>query len=372
MWMAIIVDDILYVEQSEGNRILTAFDAHMESKWPGMKLGGLDGFLNFEITRDQSNSTLTICCSARITALMAEHIPLELDSIKFPDTPYHPQLMELGFDELFKGVLSEEQRTALRLGMQLAYIATTVRCDIQYPLFYALRFTSRMQMPLGLQVLHHILCYLYGTRQLGHTLGGRGDAAMAVTGEFRLDSTPADFLVGGNVDAGHAEAGPSTGGFRCMIGTTTVHAKSGKHHGETTLSTSGAELIEVSNAVAFIEAQRDFVAELGFPQLQPAPLGCDNSAVVAISNKASAFKRSLYLYRRADFVLKSGDRKKIKVLMITSRMCLPKYSRLASSRFSVGRCSIIITWQLPPYVFPPARREWCVTRDDVSCYLLGQ
>ena len=70
--------------------------------------------------------------------------------------------------------------------------------------------------------------------------------------------------------------------------------------------------------VAFIEAQRDFVAELGFPQLQPAPLGCDNSAVVSISNKASAFKRSLYLYRRADFVLKSGERKKIKVHKIST------------------------------------------------------
>ena len=74
--------------------------------------------------------------------------------------------------------------------------------------------------------------------------------------------------------------------------------------------------MEISNAIALVEAHRDFLGELGFPQLQPSPMGCDNSAAVSISNKATAFKRSLYMYRRADFVLKATERGKIKVYSI--------------------------------------------------------
>jgi hypothetical protein len=131
-------------------------------------------------------------------------------------------------------------------------------------------------------------------------------------------ATPTVFLLGADADAGHAEKGPSTGGFRLLIGDVTIHAKSGKQHGRTTLATCDAELMEVSNAIALVEAHRDFLGELGFPQLQPSPIGCDNSAAVSIANKATAFKRSLYMYRRADFVLKASERGQVKVYSIAS------------------------------------------------------
>ena len=95
-----------------------------------------------------------------------------------------------------------------------------------------------------------------------------------------------------------------------------MHVKSGKHHGTTVLGASDAEIVELSTSIATIEAHRDFVGELGFPQLQPAVVGCDNSAAVAIAQKRTAFKRSLYLYRRADFICKAGQRKSIKVVKI--------------------------------------------------------
>jgi hypothetical protein len=50
-------------------------------------------------------------------------------------------------------------------------------------------------------------------------------------------------------DAGHAQPGPSTGGYTVELGTTTIHAVSGQHHA-TTLGTSDSDSYEVSRAVA--------------------------------------------------------------------------------------------------------------------------
>ena len=266
MWLAIVVDDILYVHSSEDGALLRAFDDHMEARWAGMKHGPLDGFLNFQFLDDPDTNTVTMSCETRIVALMSEFLPHEMERAKFPETPYHPRLSEVCLAES-SGPLCDQQRLALRVGMKLAYIAIQVRFEIQQPLFYILRFMSRLIMPLGMEALNHIILYLYGTKELGLVLGGHGQGESVVSALLQSDpqswqTTPPVVLVGGDADAGHAEAGPSTGGFRVLVGNACVHAKSGKHHGNTVLGASDAEIVELSSAVATIEAHRD-----GFRQL---------------------------------------------------------------------------------------------------------
>ena len=72
--------------------------------------------------------------------------------------------------------------------------------------------------------------------------------------------------VAASSDAGHAQAGPSTGGYSIELGSTTMHAVFGAHHA-TALGATDSETYEVSRAVATTVAFRSFMTELGFPQL---------------------------------------------------------------------------------------------------------
>ena len=71
---------------------------------------------------------------------------------------------------------------------------------------------------------------------MGLTLGGRGDAELAASRSMRQSSTG----VAASSDAGHTQAGPSTGGYSIELGTKAVHAVSGAHHA-TTLGATDSE-----------------------------------------------------------------------------------------------------------------------------------
>ena len=97
-------------------------------------------------------------------------------------------------------------------------------------------------------------------------------------------------------DAGHAQPGPSTGGYTVELGTTTIHAVSGQHHA-TTLGTSDSESYEVSRAAAAALAFRSFMTEFGFPQKRSTEIKNDNSGTVAKAASDASDKRSLYMQR---------------------------------------------------------------------------
>ena len=182
-------------------------------------------------------------------------------------------------------------QTALRLCAQAIYVVVNIYFSSQHAVFYCARFSSR-PTELYHQCLLHWLRYAYAARHMGLALGAvDGDDDVLVGG----------LLAGGHADAGHAQPGPSTGGTSLDIGKVTVHAVSGQHHA-TTLGTTDAETYEVSQAVAGVVALRMFCSELGFPQLTPSVLRCDNSGTVAKAAAAASDKRSLYMKRRITFV----------------------------------------------------------------------
>ena len=84
-------------------------------------------------------------------------------------------------------------------------------------------------------------------------------------------------------------------------GNVTVHACSGTHHA-TTLATTDAESYELSRCVATTYGVRDLMTEMGFPQLLPSPINCDNSGSVRKAASAGSDKRSPYLKRRVKFI----------------------------------------------------------------------
>ena len=92
--------------------------------------------------------------------------------------------------------------------------------------------------------------------------------------------TPSATSVAASSDAGHAQAGPSTGGYSIELGSTTMHAVSRAHHA-TTLGATDAETYEGSRAVATTVAFGSSMTELGFSQLRPAEAKNDNSGTIA-------------------------------------------------------------------------------------------
>ena len=104
-----------------------------------------------------------------------------------------------------------------------------------------------------------------------------------------------------HADAGHAQPGPSTGGHTLEMGNVTIHAMSGQHHA-TTLASSDAEMYELSRGVAVMLAMREFLTEIGLPQLGPSRVQCDNISCILKADSALSEKRSLYMKRRGAFV----------------------------------------------------------------------
>ena len=284
------VDDYLCFYKGEG--VLEAFDAHMAKRWKTTK-AGLDGWLNNQFYMDPVARTVTMTSEVRISEIMAEHLPDELGASSFPPTPYHPNLRSLKKGD---GTMPKvDAQRSRRLCAQLIHEVVMTYYHAQEPVFLAARYQAEQSMsPLALECLLYTLRYLYGQRHCGPTLGGDGS-----------ELEPARrFLAASHADAGHAEAGPSTGGHTQDVGTTTVQVASGQHHA-TTLATTDAETYEVSRAVASTQALRSFLTEVGYPQELPSPIYCDNDGTVLKAASARSDKRSLYMRRRVEFCLES-------------------------------------------------------------------
>ena len=103
------------------------------------------------------------------------------------------------------------------------------------------------------------------------------------------------------------------------VGTVTVHAVSGQHKA-VTLGSPDAELYELSKAVASTESQREFMRELGHPQLLASPVYCDNASSVLKSASGKADKRSLYMRKRTTFVQRAVEWADVTVIKIRTEL----------------------------------------------------
>ena len=85
------------------------------------------------------------------------------------------------------------------------------------------------------------------------------------------------------------------------MGDTTIHSYCGQHH-LTTLCTADAEGYELSRAVASLMAEREFVTEIGYPQVRPSPAFCDSSGSVFKATAGKTNKKGMYMQKRIKFM----------------------------------------------------------------------
>ena len=293
-----IVDDALIavrppVTTDEGAALLDAWKAHMQTRY-SMTWSTLNGYLNNEIVFHRATNTIVITMQARLINIMKEHAPELMDDKKSPPppTPWHDDILKLTLTA--NDLNAEKKRECSRLGAQLIFIVSNVCFFAQHPVYFVMRYNSNPSM-LGWRCLIHTAHYLYGNRHVGLTLGGNSGTTITATGL----TTPC--LITAGCDAGAAEAGPSTGGHSIEVGSKTIQVNSGQHHA-TTLGSTDSETYELSRCVANVIGARHFMIEFGFPQNQPSPVDCDNSAGVLKAASATSDKRGVYMKRRVVFV----------------------------------------------------------------------
>ena len=296
-----IVDDYLVAYKGPIS-LLEAFDVHMEKRWT-LKKTGLDGFLNNQYYLHAPTRTVTITMEVRLTEIMREHLPDEMDGRSYPSMPNHPQLSRLSKTD--PAISPEQAKQMHRLCAQLMYVVVQVYFSGQYTIFFCARFNSAPSQ-LWADCLLYALRHLYGYMHIGLTLGGTSGLAVSGTRPRPLHA------VGASTDAGHAQAGPSIGGYTVEIDQVTVHAVSGAHHA-TTLGTTDSESYQASQAVAGIIAMREYMTGMGYPQLRPSVILGDNSGTIAKSNDSVSDKRSLYMRRRIKFMLMAKQQELVRM-----------------------------------------------------------
>ena len=322
LYVAINVDDMLCV-YGGGEQVIRAFDAHMEKRWKVTK-ASLDGWLGNNYYVNEPERTVTITMDVRMAEYMREHLPDEMESKRLPESPCHPRLHDIKLDD--GETPPELAKKCARLNAQLMYAVVQCYFWAQYPIFYVARFGSK-PTELGYTCLLHALRAMYRGRHVGLTLGGHSNHMVASVSLVMPTGTGADVtddppppqqgptyqlppgdrnIATAHCDAGHAEAGPSTGGHTMEIDGITVHAVSGQHHAVTTDVTS-AETMELSKCVASSLAFRMYLSELGWPQAVPSAIGCDNMGSVLKAASGNSDKRALYMKRRVRYIQTNQD-----------------------------------------------------------------
>ena len=284
--IAAIVDDLLLgaigSKHETASDIIKHFIRHMELRW-GVKVLPIDGFLNNEVTTSKDGKLMTMTMAKRIAEIAHDYILNKVQEGDFPANPCHPELRLIGRED-DEDLQAEDAKSAHSLCAKLIYIVCMVHYSCQYAVYYAARYTSKPTRRY-LAALEHVLGYMYNNRYLGLTFGGEHT----------------DLSITATTDAGHAEDGPSTGGYTIEIDSVPLYTNSGQHKA-ITLSTYLAEQYELSRACATVIAARDYMGEIGNPQLKPSNMFTDSAPAVYAASAAQSDKQGLYMKRRVKFV----------------------------------------------------------------------
>ena len=255
----------------------------------------------------------------------------------------HPRLAKLNKTD--PAISPDRAKQMHRLSAQLMYVVVQVYFHGQYTVFYCARFSST-PTELWAECLLHALRHIYGYMHIGLTLGGT--SGLAVSGSRPSPPSPTQ-EVGAHTDAGHAQPGPSIGGYTVEIDGTTTHAVSGAHHA-TTLGTTDSESYQASQAVAGIVAMREYMTGMGYPQLRPSIILGDNSGTIAKSTDSVSDKRSLYMRRRITFILMAKQAQAVRMQwvpselnradILTKGLSAKAFSRLRDVIMNVGKMAV--------------------------------
>jgi hypothetical protein len=287
----VFVDDIAFA--TNDSLLLAGLKDSFEDTYDITSVKDLTFYLGLHIVRDRLNKSITLLQDGYIDSLI-EKYSLDTSPPFFPSTPMVMSITEV-FDQrspqhrdLLRQPLSPSDTSLYRSKIgSLLYLATQTRPDI---LFAVTTLARKTQDPCTADMLaaDRALLFVVGSRNLGlHLHSGEG---------IRLYAT---------VDASygtHTDSKSHTG--------VTLHI--GRHSGsiqsisrkQTIVADSStfAEFIAAHTAGQEILWARNFLAELGFPQIGPTTLFEDNKSTIVMMNSDSNGKRSRHIDIRFNMI----------------------------------------------------------------------
>jgi hypothetical protein len=184
---------------------------------------------------------------------------------------------------------------------KLMYLATCTRPDIAFAVRELARFMSNYGAGHW-AAAKHLMRYLQGTRSIGIIYG-------------HVDEPYPIFRTFTDSDWGQGESRKSICGYIVEMGGGAI-AWSSKQQGVVALSSCEAEYIASTHAAKEVLWLRSLSQELGFTQLAPTPIYCDNQGTVACTHDPQHHSRMKHINIRYHFIRDCVQKKLIDVMYI--------------------------------------------------------
>jgi hypothetical protein len=187
------------------------------------------------------------------------------------------------------------------------YLATCSRPDLSYTIHELARFMSNPG-PSHVAAAKHLLRYIKGSLSPLHCFGiwlGRLFAGEPVVTGLS-DS-----------DWGMGDGRKSVSGFLIMLGPYPV-SWSSKQQAVVALSSCEAEYLAVTHCVREVLWFRNFLAELGFPQLSPTTVLCDNQGTVSCTHDPHAHSKMKHISIREHFIRDCIQKRLVNVIHVSN------------------------------------------------------
>jgi hypothetical protein len=290
LFVCIHVDDLLLVGTPEP---IASFKSTMISGFKMKDLGSSEDFGKFtgyEIHRSRGNRAILLTQTQYTRVILERYNYLKAKPQWIPAHP-HADLSVRFLDppSVSESSNCSSTKYASMVGA-LLYLLNT-RLELYYIVTTLCRY-MKCPRQIHFDALDLVFRYLYTcllTDEYGLALGGISPG----------DPTPAftSLQLSGYADASFADdmdTRRSRYGTVLQFAGSTVHVAAGLHP-VVDQSTSGSELRAQNELAKDIVWERQFLASLGFPQVGPTPMYCDNQGAIAIIENDTLAKLSRYL-----------------------------------------------------------------------------
>ena len=344
--IGVFVDDILAVYNNQA--LFDDFFEFYKSSEPQITCheeGDVERFTGLEVITTKDNSTITIRQKPYIETMFEKYC-VGANS-KLWTSPVGSTHIELERFMNITGAKSETERTRMidkdYLGVigSLLYAACQTRPDIQYHVSHLAQFMQDPS-PEAYEAAIGLICYLYKTRDLGITYGGKIKSLPVVlqagsdpfdTDEFQEGDGLATFT-----DASFARDQDlrSVNGFVTMYRNGAV-SWSSKGLKIACQSTTEAETAGASIAAKDLTYIRTLMNDIGLTPTGPTPLLVDSSGTYGYTRHQGAKQRTKYFDLWVTYIRDAYRANKIELLLITTETELADVLTKALPRGSLHR-----------------------------------
>lgn len=273
--IAIYVDDVLICSNSVA--WIASFKQALGARFDIKDLGSCSWLLGMKVERDLAARTITIHQEKYINDLLATHGMADCTPTAVPSVGNDPR-ESAPFDDvtLYRSLVGG-----------LLYAAVATRPDIAEAVARLCRFMGAPTQA-HMEDARHCLRYLKGTKTRGLTFGGARELLLRGYSDANFPTT-------------YPSGCKSTSGYVFFLCGAAISFLS-KLQPLVALSTAEAEYIALCMTVQEALFLRQMLAELGFPQDEPTPIGEDNQACITIATNDVTSARTKHLDIRLHFV----------------------------------------------------------------------